>query len=62
VIALNVVLKEYPVFDQYNPDLLDRLSYDDKLADRAAINTNGKPAYCDSRYYRAIANGGLGCN
>jgi Conserved in the green lineage and diatoms 27 len=62
IIALNVVLKEYPVFDQYNPDLLDRLSYDDKLADRAAINTNGKPAYCDSRYYRAIANGGLGCN
>jgi Conserved in the green lineage and diatoms 27 len=62
VILLNVVLTKYPVFDQYDPDVLNRLSYDDKLADSAAINTNGKPAYCDSRYYRAIANGGLGCN
>jgi hypothetical protein len=61
VIALNVVLSKYPVFDQYDPDVLSRLSYDDKLADSAAINTGGKPAYCDSRYYRAIANGGLGC-
>ena len=62
VILLNVVLTKYPVFDQYDPDVLTRLSYDDKLADSAAVNTNGKPAYCDSRYYRAIANGGLGCN
>lgn len=62
VILLNVVLTKYPVFDQYDPDVLNRLSYDDKLADSAATNTNGKPAYCDSRYYRAIANGGLGCN
>lgn len=62
VILLNVVLTKYPVFDQYDPDVLNRLSYDDKLAGSAATNTNGKPAYCDSRYYRAIANGGLGCN
>lgn len=62
IILLNVVLTKYPVFDQYDPDVLNRLSYDDRLADSAAINTNGKPAYCDSRYYRAIANGGLGCN
>ena len=63
ILLLNIVLTNKPiVFDQYDPDVLSRLSYDDKLADSAAINTNGKPAYCDSRYYRAIANGGLGCN
>jgi hypothetical protein len=61
VILLNVVLSMNPMFNQYDPDVLSRLSYDDKLADSAAINSGGKPAYCDSRYYRAVANGGLGC-
>jgi Conserved in the green lineage and diatoms 27 len=62
VLLLNVVLSANPMFNQYDPEVLQRLSYDDKLADSAAVNTGGKPAYCDSRYYRAVANGGLGCN
>jgi hypothetical protein len=24
--------------------------------------SNGRPTYCESRYYRAVANGGQGCN
>jgi Conserved in the green lineage and diatoms 27 len=62
ILLLNVALSAKPMFNQYDPDVLQRLSYDDKLADSAAMNTGGKPAYCDSRYYRAVANGGLGCN
>jgi hypothetical protein len=61
ILLLNVVLSTNPMFNQYDPEVLQRLSYDDKLADSAAMNTGGKPAYCDSRYYRAVANGGLGC-
>jgi len=62
IISFNVALSNKPMFDQYDPSILERLSYDDKLADSAALNTGGKPAYCDSRYYRAVANGGMGCN
>jgi Conserved in the green lineage and diatoms 27 len=51
-----------PLFDQYDPVLLERLRYDDTLADTAAQQSGGKPAYCDSRYYRAVANGGQGCS
>jgi hypothetical protein len=35
---------------------------DDKLAAKASEAAGGKPAYCDSRYYRALANGGKGCD
>ena len=61
VIAFNVSLSYKPVFDEYDPAMLERLRYDDKLADTAAYNSAGKPTYCDNRYYRAIANGGQGC-
>lgn len=64
ILCYNVALSTAanPMFDQYNPDVLGRLSYDDKLADSAAMSTGGRPAYCDSRYYSAVANGGMGCN
>lgn len=50
-----------PMFNQYDPQLLEKVRYDDTLADTAAQNTGGKPAYCNSRYYTAVANGGQGC-
>lgn len=59
--SFNVALSNKPLFNQYDPELLERLRYDDKLADTAAQNSGGKPSYCDSRYYRAVANGGQGC-
>lgn len=63
VILLNIATTAKPLpFDQYNPSVLERLTYDDKLAETASEATSGKPAYCDSRYYQAIANGGQGCN
>lgn len=63
LIALNIATTAKPLpFDQYNPAILERLTYDDKLANKASEATSGKPAYCDSRYYQAIANGGQGCN
>lgn len=62
-ITYNISNNNKPLpFNQYDPNVLEKLSYDDKLANNAAINTYGKPAYCDSRYYQAIANGGQGCN
>lgn len=60
-IALKVTTSSMPLFDQYNPDMLEQLSYDDKLAETAAKRTLGRPTYCDSRYYQAVA-GGSGCN
>jgi hypothetical protein len=62
IVSFNVALANKPLFDQYDPAVLERLAYDDKLAGKAAANTGGKPAYCDSRYYRAVANGGQGCD
>jgi len=59
-ICFNVALKSKPVFDEYDPAMLERLRYDDKLAGVAAQQSYGKPTYCDSRYYRAVA-GGAGC-
>jgi hypothetical protein len=61
VVGYNASLSYKPLYDQYDPQMLERLSYDDRLAGKAAANTAGRPAYCDSRYYRAIANGGQGC-
>jgi hypothetical protein len=60
VIGMNVVLDAKPIFNEYDPDVLEKLRYDDKLAETAASSTGGRPAYCDSRYYRAVA-GGTGC-
>jgi Conserved in the green lineage and diatoms 27 len=61
--AFHIATSAKPLpFDQYNPTVLERLTYDDKLASKASESTSGKPAYCDSRYYQAIANGGQGCN
>lgn len=56
-ISLNVALSAKPIFDEYDPGMLERLRYDDKLAGVAAQQSYGKPTYCDSRYYQAVAGG-----
>lgn len=61
IVGLNVISSANPMFDQYNLEMLNTLQYDDKMANTAAQSSGGRPAYCDSRYYRAIANGGQGC-
>jgi len=58
--ALNACLNAKPLFNEYDPRLLDKLVYDEKLADVAAKQSAGRPTYCDNRYYRAVANGGQG--
>eukprot|EP00977_Amphora_coffeiformis_P020179 scaffold7995_cov173-Amphora_coffeaeformis.AAC.9 len=62
ILAFNAASQVKPMFDQYDVNMLEKLSYDEKLANTAAQSSGGKPAYCDSRYYRAIANGGQGCD
>jgi Conserved in the green lineage and diatoms 27 len=61
IIAYNVSLQYQPVFEQYDPQLLERMSYDETLAEKAAQSSGGRPIYCDNRYYRAVAGGGQGC-
>jgi len=61
-VALNLVYSAKPVFNEYDADMLKRLSNDEKVANVAAQQSNGRPTYCDSRYYRAVAGGGQGCN
>ena len=61
VLALNVAVSTKPLFNEYDPEMLSRLRYDEKLAETAASNSAGRPTYCDSRYYRAVA-GGQGCD
>jgi hypothetical protein len=61
VFLFNVALAQNPIFDEYDPGLLNQLQYDDKLAEQAAANSPNQPTYCNNRYYRAIANGGQGC-
>lgn len=61
LIALNISLSAKPLFDQYDPELLKVLQVNDDLAEMAASKSNGKPTYCDNRYYSALANGGQGC-
>jgi len=56
------LLTSLSIFNQYDPAMLERLSYDDKLTDVVRSQSNGRPSYCESRYYRAIANGGQGKN
>ena len=60
-LALNLANSQNPMFNQYDPNMLEKLSYDDKVADVVQRQSNGRPSYCDSRYYRAVANGGQGC-
>ena len=60
-LALNLANSQNPMFNQYDPTMLEKLSYDDKVADVVQRQSNGRPSYCDSRYYRAVANGGQGC-
>jgi hypothetical protein len=62
VIGCNAALNMNPVFNQYDPDLLEQLRYDEKLAETAARESTGRPTYCDNRYYRAVAGGAQGCN
>lgn len=59
-VALNVATSVNPIFNQYDPRMLEKLSYDDKVAEIVQRQSNGRPTYCENRYYRAIANGGQG--
>eukprot|EP01082_Thalassiosira_pseudonana_P000850 g1598.t1 g1598 contig10:2410027-2410887(+) len=61
-LAFNAATSSNPLFNQYDPNMLERLSYDDKVAGIVQQQSNGRPTYCESRYYRAVANGGQGCN
>jgi len=58
---LVMAVNSKPLFDEYDTGMLMQLNGDDKLAELAAKQANGKPAYCNSRYYRAVAGGGQGC-
>jgi len=61
-VALNAATNAKPMFNSYDPDMLKQLQADEKLADYAAQKSQGKPTYCNNRYYRAIATGGQsGC-
>jgi len=62
IIGLNTATSMKPKFDEYDNKMLNNLQYNDKLADVAAQQSGGRPTYCENRYYRAIANGGQGCN
>lgn len=48
-VLLNVALDAKPIFDEYDPEILERLRYDEKLAGKAAENSAGRPTYCDNR-------------
>lgn len=63
LVALGLVAPDDP-YAQFDPAYLETLQYDDDAANAAALDSIGrsaKPAYCDSRYYKALA-GGNGCN
>jgi hypothetical protein len=60
-VGFNVANNAKPMFDEYDPKILEQLQYDDKLAGVAADQSFSKPTYCDNRYYRAVA-GGQGCD
>lgn len=59
-IALNVALSVKPLFNEYDPSVLQRVRFDEDFAKEAAAASGGKPTYCNSRYYSAVA-GGKGC-
>lgn len=59
-IALNTSYSMKPIFNEYDPKVLQKVQMDDDFAATAARASGGRPTYCDNRYYRAIANGGQG--
>lgn len=59
-IALNATLTMKPLFNEYDPTVLQRVRFDEDFAKEAAEASGGKPTYCNSRYYSAVA-GGKGC-
>ncbi len=61
-VGLNAAVSMKPTFNEYDPDVLNRVRYDEDFAAAAARASNGRPTYCDNRYYRAVAGGGQGCN
>mmetsp|Transcript_32227 Transcript_32227/g.78595 ORF Transcript_32227/g.78595 Transcript_32227/m.78595 type:complete len:378 (+) Transcript_32227:160-1293(+) len=61
-VALNTAVAQKPLFNEYDPSVLERVRYDDTYASAAAKASASKPTYCDNRYYRAVAGGGQGCN
>jgi len=61
-LGLNMASGMKPLFNEYDPSLLESLPINDKLANVASEQSNGRPTYCNSRYYRAVANGGQGCD
>lgn len=61
-VALNTAVAQKPLFNEYEPTVLNRVQYDDDYANAAAKASAGRPTYCDNRYYRAVAGGGQGCN
>jgi hypothetical protein len=61
-VGLNLAMQAKPIFNEYDPAVLEQVQYNDKLADQAAMNSGGRPTYCNSRYYRAVAGGGQGCD
>ena len=56
--ALNVGPR---MFDEYDAVVLKNLAGNDDLSRIAADQSRGRPTYCKSRYYKALANGGQGC-
>lgn len=61
-IGFSLATSSHPIFNQYDPKMLEKLAYDDKVASVVQDQSNGRPTYCENRYYRAVANGGQGCN
>lgn len=60
-VGLNAANSIKPTFNQYDPRVLNQVREDEKFANAAAkASSNGRPTYCDSRYYTAVA-GGSGC-
>ena len=59
-LAFNVATSMNPIFNQYDPNMLEKLAYDDKIAGIVQSQSNGRPTYCDSRYYRAVAGAAPG--
>lgn len=60
-VGLNAANHVKPKFQNFDPRVLQRVQMDPEFAAAAAKSSDGRPTYCDSRYYRAIANGGQGC-
>jgi len=60
-VGLNAANSIKPTFNEYDPRVLNRVINDDDFANAAARASNGRPTYCDNRYYLAVANGGQGC-